>query len=177
MIRIGRGKWKGHLLRPSCSRCRPTSSLVRGAFLDIAGENMVSGALVWDLCAGSGAVGIEALSWGAARCVFVDRDPACTAFIREFLRTHDSREAAMVITGDLRKYINRLGERPGLVFIDPPYSAGGLYRWIETRDWSSVLADGGGVFVEYGEEPPEDTRWQVRRYGDSYLRYMIGGGE
>jgi len=138
---------------------------------------MVSGAVVWDLCAGSGSVGIEALSWGASHCVFIDRDPECTAFVRGFLRAHDARESATVITGDLRKYIRRLGDRPGLVFIDPPYAMSGLYRWIEDTDWSSVLAPGGGVFVEYGETPPADILWKVRRYGDSYLRYMIGEGE
>ena len=176
MIRIGRGKWKGHLLRPSSTLCRPTSSLVRGAFLDICGSDMVAGATVWDLCAGTGAVGIEALSWGAAHCVFVDRDPASTSFIRNFLRDHDARESATVITGDIRKYISRADSRPGLVFIDPPYSMSGLYRWIRLQDWAGMIHPGGAVFIECGDPPAAADGWQVRKYGDSYLEYLITDG-
>jgi 16S rRNA (guanine966-N2)-methyltransferase len=177
VIRLGRGKWKGHLLRPSSISCRPTSSKVRGAFLDIAGRERVEGSLVWDLCAGSGAVGLEALSWGAQRCVFVDRNPACTAFIREFLREHDARESAKVITGDVRKYIKTGQARPGLVFADPPYGMSDLYRWLEGLDWRGILGPSGGVFIEYGSEPPFCEDWQFRKYGDSYLRYMIRDGD
>ena len=105
--------------------------------------------------------------------MFVDSNPACTAFIRNFLREHDARESAKVITGDVRKYINSGLARPGLVFADPPYGLSDIYGWLEGLDWPSILGPSGGVFIEYGSEPEPYEGWQVRKYGDSYLRYMI----
>lgn len=176
MIRLGRGMWKGHILRPSSNLCRPTSSLVRGAFLDIAGKDLVSSALVWDLCSGTGAAGLEALSWGATHCVFVDRNPACTALVRRFLREHGARDRGTVITGNVRKYITTANGRPDLIFIDPPYGMEKLYRWIDGLDWRSILGRNGAVFVESGTEPAKAPGWQVRKYGDSYLKYTFMDG-
>lgn len=168
--------WKGHILRPSSNLCRPTSSLVRGAFLDIAGKNLVGSALVWDLCSGTGAVGLEALSWGAEHCVFVDRNPACTALVRSFLREHGARDHGTVITGKVRQYIPISDGRPDLVFIDPPYGMEKLYRWIGGLDWRSILGRHGAVFVESGTDPGKEPGWEVRKYGDSYLKFMFMDG-
>jgi 16S rRNA G966 N2-methylase RsmD len=75
--------------------------------MDIAGRNHIDSAIVWDFCAGSGAVGLEALSWGASHCVFIDRNPRSALFIRDFLTKHDANDNATVITGDFKDYINR----------------------------------------------------------------------
>ncbi len=131
---------------------------------------------VWDLCAGTGAVGLEALSWGASHCVFVDRNPGSTALIRSFLREHGAGDSAAVITGDIRKYITPRIAKPDLVFVDPPYGMEDLYRWIEGLQWHMILKPGGAVFVEYGSEPVLETGWELRRYGDSYLKYLFTDG-
>jgi 16S rRNA (guanine966-N2)-methyltransferase len=153
--------------------CRPTASVVRGAFLDIAGRTRIDSRSILDLCAGTGAVGLEALSWGASHCCFIDSNPASTAFIRNFLREHDSTGEARVITGDVRKYIGRVRKRPDVVFIDPPYSSTGLYRWIDEFNWADYVNPGGAIFIESGCEIELKEGWQMRRYGDSYLIYLL----
>jgi len=171
VIRLGRGKWKGHILRPSSRLCRPTSSLVRSAFLDIAGRNTIDLAVVWDLCAGTGSAGLEALSWGASSCVFIDKNPRSTAFIRKFLREHNAVEDATVITCDAKDYINRADMVPDVVYIDPPYRYARLYEWIELIDWSSILTSDGIVFVESGSETVLGDEWNRRKYGDTCLNW------
>lgn len=171
MIRLGRGKWKGHILRPSSKLCRPTSSLLRGAFLDIAGRNLIDSGVVWDLCAGSGAVGLEALSWGASHCVFVDRNPRSASFIRGFLTEHDANDEATIIMGDFKDCINKPDSVPDVVFIDPPYKYTRLYEWIDSLEWNSILSSHGAVFVECGSETAMQKNWNRRKYGDSYLNW------
>ncbi len=173
MIRLGRGKWKGHILRPSSNLCRPTSSLIRGAFLDIAGKDLIDSAVVWDLCAGTGAVGLESLSWGASFCVFVDRNPRSTSFIRTFLREHDSMDDAAVITGDIKDYISKTDSVPDVVYVDPPYRYRELYEWADRMEWSSILSSNGVVFVECGNEIVMKETWKKRKYGDSCLYWNL----
>ncbi len=169
MIRLGRGKWKGHILRPSSKLCRPTSSLLRSAFLDITGRYSIDSAVIWDLCAGTGAVGLEALSWGASHCVFVERNPRATSLIRKFLREHEALENATVITGDIRDYISTANVRPDIVYIDPPYRYSRLYEWIDMIEWGEILPNDGAVFVECGKDDCLKEDWNTRKYGDSYL--------
>ena len=151
--------------------CRPTSSLLRGAFLDIAGRNLIDSAVVWDLCAGSGAVGLEALSWGASYCVFIDRNPRSASFIRGFLRKQEACDSATVITGDLKDYINKLDSMPDVIFIDPPYKYTRLYEWIDSMEWNSFIRANGAVFVECGSKTVLQKDWNRRKYGDSYLNW------
>jgi 16S rRNA (guanine966-N2)-methyltransferase len=154
--------------------CRPTTGMLRGALFDIAGERIIDHATVWDLCAGSGAVGLEALSIGASMAVFVDRDRASARMIAAFLRERNALGAALLLTGDVRRLIPVNGEKPGLVFIDPPYGELYLYDWTWSLDWDSLLAPGGIVFVESGHHPKLDN-WTTRRYGDSFLSWMKKG--
>lgn len=139
--------------------------------MDIAGRNHIDSAIVWDFCAGSGAVGLEALSWGASHCVFIDRNPRSALFIRDFLTKHDANDNATVITGDFKDYINRLNSLPDVVFIDPPYRYTRLYEWIDLLQWNSILSSDGIVFVECGSETVLQKEWSRRKYGDSYLNW------
>jgi 16S rRNA (guanine966-N2)-methyltransferase len=175
LIRLGRGKWNGHLLRPFLMSCRPTSGLVRGAVFNIAGDLTATCSMAWDLCSGSGAVGLEALSIGASTVAFVDKDRASARLIAEFLRERDALGAALLLTGDVRRLVPlKTGDRPGLVFIDPPYGELYLYEWIWSLDWDSLLAPAGMVFVESGHHPALE-KWSTRRYGDSFLSWMRKG--
>ncbi len=142
--------------------------------MDIAGRVVVEDSVIWDLCSGTGALGLEALSWGASFCMFVDSNPRCTRRTSAFLAERDADGTAEIITADVTRYITRetRGGKPGLVFIDPPYAARRIYDWIESFDWENVLAPEGMIFVEYGTEPPGADGWKIRRYGDTYLKYM-----
>jgi 16S rRNA (guanine(966)-N(2))-methyltransferase RsmD len=174
-LRIVAGKWRGRPLRaPKGLAVRPTSDRVREAIFDILGEE-VAGAAVLDLFAGSGALGLEALSRGASRGVFVESDPAAYACLRKNIESLGAEEAASCLL-DYRKALRRLRARSlrfDLVFLDPPYgkglaadSAAGLSR-------AALVRQGGTVVVEEAIRAPEATfpeGWAIsadRRYGDT----------
>jgi 16S rRNA (guanine966-N2)-methyltransferase len=134
----------------------------------------VSGARVLDLFAGSGALGLEALSRGAAEATFVDSAPAAARAVRENL-------AAMGAEGDVRRTDARAflraarnrGREYDLVFLDPPYRrAAALARDLD-RDLPAVLSPGARVAVETGRRVPLDLTLPLldeRRYGDTLIR-------
>jgi 16S rRNA (guanine966-N2)-methyltransferase len=144
-VRIISGSRKGHTIQAPVGRgTRPTSDRVRESIFNILGP--VDDATVLDLYAGSGAMGLEALSRGAASAVFVERDPdAIRAIERNLdkLRLRGTvlrQDAIAVLAGEKRKY--------DLVFVDPPYE---MYADLEpqlARYLPSVVAEDGVVVVE-----------------------------
>jgi len=138
--------------------------------LDIAGDRTFMDGVVWDLCSGTGAVGLEALSWGAASCVFIDRNRRATSFTRSFLRKRSALDSAVILTGSVMDLAPPDGPAPSLVFIDPPYADLSLYRWVWSIDWESILAPGGVIFAEGGDSVSPDD-WETRKYGDSNLSW------
>lgn len=119
-MRIVAGRWGGrHLRAPAGRSTRPTSDRVREALFSILGP--LEGAAVLDLFAGSGALGLEALSRGAAGAEFVDRDPRAVAAVRENLEALGAQ--ASVHRRDALAYL-RAGPGPfDLAFLDPPYDS------------------------------------------------------
>jgi len=119
-VRVLAGRWKGRRLRAGPG-ARPTSSRARAALFDILAERVV-GTGVLDLFAGSGAVGIEAVSRGARGAVLVE--PDATGLL-ETVRRLDAASEVRVLAEDARSAVQRLvreGDRFGLVFADPPYA-------------------------------------------------------
>jgi 16S rRNA (guanine966-N2)-methyltransferase len=147
---------------------------VRGALLAIWGERL-PGARVLDLFAGSGAVGLEAVSRGALEAVFVEGSrPAAAALVRN-LRLAPAR-STRVVTGAIPGVLERLlhaGERFDLIFADPPYA------WTATAEFFVVMAGLAGPGCELAIEhsrrtPPPDVapgwvRRELRRYGETAL--------
>lgn len=170
MLRIGRGIWRGRILRPDLKGVRPTPSRVREALMSII-SNRVRGAVVWDLFSGSGAFGIECLSCGAARAVFVDRSPRNLVLIREFLDGETGEFSFATVKGKLPSALGRLSPPADIVFLDPPYDAASIYSWIKEFDWSSVITPGGLVIAESGGEAFPGN-WERRRYGDTHIHLM-----
>ncbi len=175
MIRLGRGTWKGHVLRPAFS-CRPTTSRVREAVLDILGPGWLMGKAVWDLYAGSGAMGLEAMGCGARMAAFVDSNPRSCSFIRGFLRQRAALDRALILRGDVRRSLPRIGFAPDMVFADPPYDDGAAYEWLARRSWSEIAAPGGRIFVEAGPDM-DMAGWKRRSYGGSLLFELKTGRE
>jgi 16S rRNA (guanine966-N2)-methyltransferase len=122
-VRIVAGAKRGHYLRvAAASEIRPTSEKVREAVFDVLGP--VEGLVVLDLFAGTGALGLEALSRGAGSCVFVERDLAVAAVLRANIETLRYQEVCEVIMRDFREALARLVRRRAvfdLLFVDPPY--------------------------------------------------------
>ena len=101
---------------------RPTTDMVKEAMFSIL-QFEVEGANVLDLFAGSGQLGIEALSRGAAGAVFVDQRRDAASLIRDNLKLTGLEDRARVVCGDAAAFLSSAGEKFGLIFIDPPYAA------------------------------------------------------
>jgi 16S rRNA (guanine966-N2)-methyltransferase len=144
-VRIISGIRRGHTIHAPAGRStRPTSDRVRESVFNILGP--VDGASVLDLYAGSGALGLEALSRGAAHVVFVERDPAAVRAIERNLDT--LRLRATVVRRDVVSMLAAETRKYDLVLVDPPYD---MYPDVQpqlARYLPPVLAEDGVVVVE-----------------------------
>lgn len=174
-MRIVAGKWRGRPLRaPKGLAVRPTADRVREAIFDILGEG-VAGASVLDLFAGSGALGLEALSRGASRGVFVESVPAAFGILQKNIASLAAGEAEAFLL-DYRQAFRRLRSRAirfDLVFLDPPYGKGLAADAAAGLSRAELVEPGGTVVVEEAVRSPEalfPERWSIsadRRYGDT----------
>jgi len=165
-VRVIAGSLGGRTLRaPAGTVTRPTSDRVREAVFDVLGSMVdLAGAAVADLFAGSGALGIEALSRGAGSAVFVDQDPGALRATRENLGALDLADRARVVRDDVLRYVGR-PHRFDLALCDPPYRFA-AWDGVLTRLRASVavLESGRAVTVPGG--------WEVirnKRYGDTLV--------
>ena len=177
-MRIIAGAFKGRRLAPVKGRIRPTAAKVREAVFSILGPAVV-GARVLDLFAGTGALGIEALSRGAAAAVFVEDHPESLKVLRRNLADLGLADRTTVwplpVTTALKKLAGR-GERFGLAFLDPPYGGGDGGGGLERPGLASppcARGPGGG-----GAQPPGEPAGGVRRphapYGAALWRHPGG---
>ncbi|OGX41043.1 MAG: 16S rRNA (guanine(966)-N(2))-methyltransferase RsmD [Omnitrophica WOR_2 bacterium RIFCSPHIGHO2_02_FULL_68_15] len=173
------GAWKGRaVVIPKELGLRPTSQKVRAALFNLLGPR-VAGARVLDLFAGTGALGLEAASRGAAAVTFVERSAACTDALRRTLTTFGPLPglAAEVVTFDVFATIRRLagqGKTFDLVLADPPYGGPWGRKSLQGVSAHAIIAAAGTMVLEgpTGEAPPpglQPTR-QVR-YGDTTLSF------
>jgi 16S rRNA (guanine966-N2)-methyltransferase len=172
-MRVISGSRRGATLRaPRGPDVRPTSDRVREALFSVLAD--VDGEHVLDLFAGSGALGIEALSRGAASAVFVDRAPAALAAVRANL-------SALHLAGDVRsaEAVRFLSTAPDggrlydLVFIDPPYRQARALGPDLSAVLPPVLSSRARVVVESDRRAPLDLQLPLsfeRRYGDTLIR-------
>lgn len=173
-MRVVAGSARGLRLGPVPPGVRPTSDRVRESLFNALGQ-FFDGGWVLDLYAGTGALGIEALSRGCEGAVFVERDRRAVAAIRENLGRTRLAERAEVVRGEVPGALDRLaggGRRYRLIFADPPYRiAASQVRDILPR-LGALLAPGGRVVVESGDVLGEDTtgtKGTARRYGGTVL--------
>jgi 16S rRNA (guanine966-N2)-methyltransferase len=176
-VRIQAGKWKGRRLEVP-EGARPTSGRARAALFDVLGPDRLANARVLDLFAGSGAVGLEAVSRGAAAAVLVESD--ARAIARTCDRLSATPEEVRVVAGDAGSALaglGRRGEKFDLVFSDPPYSAGAAGVARALADAAELLAEGGVLIVQAdaGEAvpPPRGLRAVARRaYGRNVFHFF-----
>jgi 16S rRNA (guanine966-N2)-methyltransferase len=172
-VRVIAGRFGGRrLTAPAGPATRPTSDRVREALFSILGD--LEGARVLDLFAGSGALGIEALSRGAGSAVFVDDAPAAIQAIRANL-------AALRIDAEVRRAdaLRHLGAASGdgaqydLVFLDPPYRLADTLAGRLSEALPAVLAPGAVAVAESDRRAPlalDLPLLDERRYGDTLIR-------
>jgi len=121
-LRIIGGRWRGSKLNfPNIAAIRPTPDRVRETLFNWL-QTDIHNALCLDLYAGSGALGLEALSRGAGTVTFVDREPAIGKYLRETLQRLENSEAN-IITMDASRYLTQPSTPFDIVFLDPPFAA------------------------------------------------------
>jgi 16S rRNA (guanine966-N2)-methyltransferase len=158
-MRIVGGEWRGRrLLAPRGTATRPTADRVRQALFDMlmhprwGGAETVSGARVVDGFAGTGALGLEALSRGAAHATFLERDPGALAVLQANIAAVGAALRSTVLAGDIRSCPP--GRPAGLILLDPPYAQDLLpaaFGALRSRGW---VADGALLIVEIGRGEP-----------------------
>lgn len=145
-MKIIAGKFKGRNFY-MLNGIRPTRSIVRKALFDILGQNM-EGMTLLDLFAGSGAVGLEALSRGALKATFVEKDPRCATVIEEnigLLSIHKDKTGILpyeIVQTDAFaaiKLFSRQNKKFDVVFVDPPYSQGMAKKALKTLGAYDIL--------------------------------------
>ncbi len=174
-MRVISGKAKGTQLKtPDGILTRPTADRVKEALFSIINFDL-PGAKVLDLFGGTGQLGIEALSRGAASVVFVDaREDSCK-LIRENLKRTKMDSDAKVIRSDYLDYLNHCREQYNIIILDPPYAEVFLENAIKRITEIDILQSGGIIVAEHplGKDLPWEfdgyTRSKDYKYGKVLL--------
>lgn len=182
-MRIIAGKFRGRRLKsPPSDRTRPTSDRLRETLFNILAPR-IEGARFLDLCAGTGAVGIEALSRGAEHVTFVDQSRKMCALIEENVSTlRIGDEELEIVTAESSEYLRRHAQKGpapfDIIYFDPPYAAD-HYSVVNlvSDTGGQLLAEDALVIVEHHKkkELPEAfgklKRYRVLKQGDSVLSF------
>ena len=179
-MRVIAGKYRSRPLKtPGFLGIRPTSDRLRETLFNILGPS-VEDSLFVDLYAGTGAIGIEAISRGAREVVFVDRDPDCISLVRQNLESLEIRTGVEVITSNAQRGLDKLAARhliADFIFFDPPYDDAGYSDLLEYLDASHLVAPQGIVIAEHSSkfELPERfdrlERTRLLEQGDAALSF------
>ena len=151
-MRVITGTARGRRLKePVGLETRPTADRVKeGIFSSIQFE--LEGRRVLDLFGGTGQMGIEALSRGAAHATFVDLRKEAVGIIRENLSLTGFSDRATVVQGDYLAFLTGCREKFDLVFLDPPYASGFLEKALETIAAIDIVSENGIIVCESAQE-------------------------
>lgn len=179
-MRVISGSAKKRILKmPRGGKVRPTADRVKEALFNILGP-LILDAQVLDLYAGSGALGIEALSRGGALCVFVEKERKVIATLRKNLQITDFAGKSELIINDVKKALLMLSKKDrsfDLVFMDPPYGKKIELETLIQIAQLPILKSGGIVVVEsfVGQPLPETIspllKIRFEKYGDTVLSF------
>jgi 16S rRNA (guanine966-N2)-methyltransferase len=171
-VRIIAGEWRGRRLKAPPGRgTRPTTDRVREAWMSALAPE-IPGARVLDLFAGSGALGLEALSRGAAHVVFIEQSSAALRILRSNLELLRAADRTELIRADALRYVASLEPFAfDLALADPPYGQGlaeALAHDFARRPFARLLC------LEHGRDDavPELPGTRTRRYGDTRLTFL-----
>ncbi len=176
-MRIISGMRRGMKLKaPEGMNTRPTTDRVKESIF-----NVISFALpatrVLDLFAGSGALGIEAISRYSDFCIFVEKDKKAIELIKTNIEGADFSDKCRIVNSDALSYIENCREQFDLIFLDPPYNMGFLHNIIEKINEKDLLSEAGIIVVETekgGESVPLDL-YNVRKsvtYGKTTITIL-----
>ena len=177
-MRVVAGKARGLTLKTlDGETTRPTRDMVRESLFNIL-SNRITDCVFLDLFAGSGAIGIEALSRGAQKAYFTDLNKESIKIITENIKKAKMLDDAVVIQGDYLNTLDRIqDEKFDIIFLDPPYNKGMGVLAIKKIYEKSLLNDGGIIIYETdkSEDIPEEImkykRYDYRKYGRNILNF------
>lgn len=179
-VRVLTGQAKGARLQSlRSSGLRPTSSLVRNAIFSALQARLETAAAVLDLYAGTGALGIEALSRGAATVDFVERDRRIASLIEQNLAAMKLSPQGHVYCGAALRILTSLKGPYDLILMDPPYESLEVPEILPLLVSLGLLNDGAIVVLEHAwrngapQPPPGLALGKTRRYGDTAVTYYI----
>lgn len=165
-MRIVGGRWAGRKLTSPGGRVRPTSEELRAAWLDLLADDLKNARCV-DLFAGTGALGLEALSRGARSCDFVENGPAAMHSLKANISAMRARDRTRIFDRDAIPFVERITQIAyDVAFVDPPYGSRKLdrivKRWIE-QPFSRILS------VEHAVDHPLPLKGKTIRVEDSLV--------
>ena len=174
-MRVITGKARGvNLKTPEGLQTRPTTDRVKEALFSVI-QFDIPGANVLDLFGGTGQLGIEALSRGAKRAVFVDESDKACRLIRENLRRTRMEQEGTVVRGDYLAYLGRCAEKFDIIFLDPPYAEVFLENALKRITEIDILQSGGIIVTErpLGKDLPFEFEGYARskdyKYGNTLI--------
>ena len=178
-MRVIAGSARGTRLKvPRGKAVRPTSGRVKEALFSILGER-ICGSAVWDLFAGSGTIGIEALSRGAAECLFVERNRLHLKMIKENLARTGLQNRAKLMGADMVRalqVLSREKKQADLIFIDAPYQETNVPQVLQAIESFHLIRDSGLLVLELFARsrlwPVDEPHMDQRRYGDTVLAFI-----
>ncbi len=185
-MRVISGKAKGHILKaPKGLNTRPTADRVKESIFNII-QTKLNNSTVIDLFAGSGSLGIEALSRNASRTYFIDNNKNSIQSIKENLKKTGLINNSEIIQIDALNGIIRLSEheiKANIIFLDPPYSKGLIELTLEAISYYDILQLDGIVIVEYSIKDKVSNnvhklkKYRTNRYGDVAISFYRLGEE
>lgn len=188
-LRIIAGRLRGRIIPgPAANAARPTADRVREAIFNVLAHGVnwpgLAGSTVIDAFAGTGALGFEALSRGAARAIYIDIDTAALAAIRGFaaLLGEEAHVTTLRLDAARLPWANADASKAGLAFLDPPYRSGLAAPALQRLGERGWLAPGAVAVVEIaaGETlalPPGFHSLDQRRYGAAQVLFLQYDGE
>ena len=180
--RITGGVLRGRVLRsPSVSGLRPTSERVRAALFSIIGSDAVEESRVADLYAGTGALGLDALSRGAKHVDFIEQNARLCSAIRDHLREWSLAQRAGVHRGKVLNRIESLMGGYDLVIADPPYGSSEIEKLVARLQSERLVNRDGLVVLEHRSDDGQDyavgrfSLETTRKYGDTAITVLAAG--
>lgn len=168
-MRVIAGRWAGRALVSPAGRVRPTAEAVRAACMDLLADD-VRGARVLDLFAGTGALGLEALSRGARSCDFVENSPSALHALKANVASLRARARTRIFDRDAIPFVERLPpDAYDVALADPPYGSRKLDRVL--RRWLEVPFS-GVLVVEHAPDHALPVRGRSRRIDDSMVTLL-----
>ena len=175
-MRVIAGKAKGHRLKaPKGTTTRPATDLVRGAIFSILENTTNDWAQVLDLFAGSGALGIEALSRGAGWVDFVEQKPRCCGIIKQNLEKTKLDAQAHIYCCSVAKALSFLNKEYNIILMDPPYSNPSIESLVTQLATSKLVGTNSTVVVTHSPHFPLTSTYATLnlikeyRHGDSCI--------